>query len=271
MSELAVNTLADRAPPGIGHNAPPLAEQLAEEIAADKARADELIAVAETARIANDADAEKVTTLVALIRGHEKKLDGDRDARKRPFLESCRVVDAAYGAVIRPLALVRAGTDGRGGLGAMLTAWQRKREEEARIERERIDAERRRREAEAEAARVAAEEARAKGSGSVAAELEALHKAEEAEALARQAETIRPEPIRSPLGAVSSRREIAFEITDLRKLLSWMLKQPMKGGVEQAARTIMGNYLRQLGVETIARGIDIPGLSARVESRAQVR
>lgn len=265
-------TLAD-AGRGIGDNSgtAPLAELLGEEIAADKARADELIAAAEEAKIANDDDASKVATLIALLRDLEKKLDKAREDRKRPYLESCRTIDAAYGAVIRPLVLRRAGVDGRSGLSGILTIWQRKREDEARAERARIEAEQRRKEEEAEAAHRAAEEAKTKGAGSVAAELEAIRRAEEAEALARQAETIRPDPIRTALGSVNTRREIAFEVTDIRKLLGWMLKQPMKGQVEQAARTIMGAYLKSLGVEAVARGVEIPGLSARVESRAQVR
>lgn len=271
MNDIAtINTLAER-PPGMGHNLPPLSEQIAEETAADKARTDELIAAAATARIETDEDAAKVTTLVALMRSHEKAIDARREERKRPFLENCHIVDGAYSALIRPLVVARAGENGRGGLTAALTEYQRRREEKARREREAAEAEQRRREAEAEAARRAAEEARAAGAGSVAAELEAIRKQEEADALARKAQTIRPEPIRSAVGAVSMRREIAFEITDLRKALGWLVKN-RQAEVTQAARTILGKHLQSIGVDAIENGlVEIPGVAARVERRAQVR
>lgn len=264
-----INTLAGR---GIGDNsaAVPLAELLAEEMAIDKARAAELVAAAEKAQIANDGDATKVVTLIGLIRAHEKTLDQAREARKRPFLDDCRAVDAAYGAAIRPLVLARAGADGKGGLGAMLTTWQRKREEEARRERERVEAEQRRQAEEAERARQAAEHAKAQGNGSVAAELDAIRAQEEADRLARQAETIRPEPIRTAVGAVGMRREIAFDITDIRKALGWLVKN-RANEITQAARTIVGKHLQSLGVEAVERGIEIPGVAARIERRAQVR
>ncbi|HEX5320604.1 MAG TPA: hypothetical protein VFW46_15680, partial [Stellaceae bacterium] len=193
---------------GIGHNMPPLADVVAEEIAAERRRADELVQAAADSRIENDDDAGKVATLIRMMRDHEKALDRAREERKRPFLESGRIVDAVFGAVLRPLVVARGGADGRGGLGGMLTAWERKREDETRRERERIEAERRAKEAEAERARQEAEAARRAGAGAVAAELAALRKQEEADRLARQAEIVRPEPIRTPLGNVATRREI---------------------------------------------------------------
>jgi len=60
-------------------------------------------------------------------------------------------------------------------------------------------------------------------------------------------------------------------VTDIRKLLGWMIKQPMKGNIEQAVRTIMGAYLRQLGVDAVARGIEIPGLSVWIDTQAAIR
>lgn len=272
MNDVApINTLAQRAPTA-GHNsgAAPLAELLADEMAGDKARADELVAAAESSRIASDDDAAKVTILVGMIRAHEKTLDQAREARKRPFLESGRIVDATYGAAIRPLTLARAGADGRGGLTGMLTQWQKKREDEARAERERIEAERRAQEEEAERARQAAEAAKAGGSGAVAAELAAIRAREEADRLARQAGTVRPEPIRTALGGVNMRREIAFDITDIRKALGWLARN-RAAEIAQAARTIIGKHLNSLGVDAVEAGVDIPGVAARIERRAQVR
>jgi hypothetical protein len=267
MSEAPV--INELARPGIGHNQPPLSTQLAEELEGDATRTDELVAAAQSSQIASDDDAAKVTTLIALIRNHEKKLDGDREVRKRPFLESCRVVDSAYAAVMRPLVIARTG-DGRGGLAGMLTQWQRKREDEAAQERARIAAEQRRQEEEAARAREAAEAAKANGTGSVQAELAALAAEEEAQRLARQAETIRPEPIRTAVGAASMRREIAFDVTDLRKALGWLVKN-RSNEISQAARTIVGKHLASLGVDAVERGVEIPGIAARIDRRAQVR
>jgi hypothetical protein len=266
-----INELASRPPIGPGHNLPPLDQQLAEELAGKKLRAAELVEAATSSQIASDDQAGQVTTLIRLIRDEEKSLDQAREERKRPFLDAGRAVDAAYGAVIRPLVLARAGENGRGGLGAMLTQWENQREAEAQRERERLAAEQRQQEEEAERARQAAEAARAQGSGSVSAELAAIRAQEEADRLGRQAATVRPEPIRAALGTATMRREIAFDVVDIRKLLGWMLKQPLKGQVEQAARTIMGGYLKNLGVDAIDRGIAIPGIEARIEKRAQVR
>ncbi len=265
--ERNVNTLAAHAP-GIGDNsgAVPLAELLAEELASGKARADELVAAAAEALIASDQDAEKVTALVALIRSHHKFLDGEREARKRPFLEGVRTVDAAYGAVIQPLVFARGGNNGRGGLGAMLTQWQQKREAEARVERERIEAKQRAREEEAERAR---EAAKAAGRGTLAAELAHLRAKEEADRLGRQAETIRPEPIRSAAGAVSMRREIAFKIVDEKKAIAWLYKN-RRGELLNYGRTILGAHLRSMGVDA-AQSAAIPGVEVTIESRAQVR
>ena len=270
MNDVApINTLAGRATPGIGHNQPPLADQIAEEIAAERARADELVEAAREAVIADDDDATKVVTLIKLIRDHEKVIDRAREDRKRPFLESSRIVDAAFGAVLRPLAIARAGADGRGGLGAMLNAWERGREEQARKERERIAAEQRAIAEEAERARQVAEAAKAQGAGSVAAELEAIRKQEEAARLAREADAVRPEPIRTTAGSVMARRETSFEITDIRKALGWLVK--MRGAeIAQAARTIIGSHLRSMGVDAAASA-EIPGVTVTITSRSQVR
>jgi hypothetical protein len=116
---LPINTLAFRPEPG--HNRPLLQEILQEELAGDKARAEELLASAREAKIETADDAAKVADLVLLIRLHERTLDSARDARKRPYAMDARTVDAAYGALIGPLA--RARTDS---LSKMLDDWRSK-------------------------------------------------------------------------------------------------------------------------------------------------
>jgi len=259
MNDIApFNTLA-------GHNSAgiPLAELLADEIASDKARADEMIASATAAKIATHDDAGKVATLVGLIRNHERKLDQDREAKKRPYLDGGRTVDNAYSAVIRPLAQIRETLTG------MLTRWQRQCDAAAQREASRIEAERRQQAEAAERARLAAEEARGTGS-SIAAELAAIAAQERAEALMREAEMVRPAPIRTAFGAVAMRREIAFDVVDLEKLLGWLLKH-RSNEIAEATRAIVGKHLHVLGVDAVERGIDIPGVTARIERRAQLR
>src|SRR4029077_15117020 len=109
-------------------------------------------------------------------------------------------------------------------------------------------------------------------SPSIAAEIEAMQAAEQARRLERPAAGVAPEPLRSHLGAVGVRRTIDFNITDMRKLLTWMLRTPgIVGQIEQAARTIVGKYLHSLGVAAVDRGIAIPGVEVRIEKQVQVR
>ena len=265
-----VNELAGRGRLGIGANQPPLAEMLAEEIAPYTKRAEALMQSAGEAQIASDDEAAKVTALIKLLRDHEQTIDEAREARKKPFLEAGRLVDSVFGTVIRRLKLARCGDNGKGGLTGMLTAYERRREEAAAAERRRIEEEQRKAEEEAAAARAKLEAAQNNGSGSIQAELAAIAAQEEAERLARKAETIRPEPIRTTVGNSSMRREIAFEITDLRKALGWLVKN-RNSEIMQAARAIVGKHLNSLGVDAVERGVEIPGVAARIEKRAQVR
>jgi hypothetical protein len=257
------NQLAES--PGIGHNLPLLAEQLAEEIASLRERAGRLVAVAETAVIIDTESAEKVINLAGLMAALEKELDAAREARGKPFLESVRAVNGAYNLLIVQLHACR--DDLRG----MLNAFRKKREAEAEAERQAALAEQRQREEAAAAAHRAAEEAAAAGRSGIGDELAAMKAQEEADAAARRAAAIRPEPVRAQLGSLGSQRSIVFDITDTRKLVAWIVKQPMKGNLDQALRTIMGSYLRQLGVDAVARGVEIPGLSARVDTNAAIR
>lgn len=263
---MSANQLVAEATPGIGHNRGPLAEYLQEELAPFRSRQNEMIEVAKTARIIDQESAEKLVDLDRLIKGLADELEAQREQMKRPYLDACRLIDREFGVITQPLAVARKGARD------MLTSWRRAEEERAEAERRRLESERRQAEAEAEAARRAAEEKRAKGSASIADELEAMRATEQARRLERQAAASAPEPLRSHLGTVGTRREIDFKVIDLRKLLGWMLKTPgIAGQIEQAARTIVGKYLRGLGVAAIDRGIDIPGLEVRIERQAQIR
>ena len=257
--------------PGIGHNRPPLAEQLVEEVEPFTAAAGELIEVAGTAVIIDDISAAKVVDLAGKIRDLEDQLGARRTALKKPYQDAIKLIDTAFVSTITPLAVARVGVDGKGGLRGMQTAYENKRIAEAEAERRRLAAEQRKREEEAAAARRAADEQAQAGKSTVKQDLAALAADDQAEALERQAAAIRPAPIRGQLGQVTMTRTITFQITDLPALLRWMLKQPLKAGLAQAARTIMGTYLRGLGVDAIGRGVTIPGVEAGIEKQASNR
>jgi len=257
--------------PGIGHNRPPLAEQLVEEVSPFTAAAGELLEVAGTAVIIDEISAAKIVDLVGKIRDVEEQLTARRAELKKPYQDAIKLIDTAFVSAITPLAVARVGTDGRGGLRGMQTAYENKREAEAEAQRRRLAEEQRKREEEAAAARRAAEEQAAAGKSTVKQDLAALAAEDEAAALERQARATRPAPIRGQLGQVAMTRSITFKITDLPLLLRWMLKQPLKASLEQSCRTIMGTYLRGLGVDAVERGVAIPGVEAGIEKQASNR
>jgi hypothetical protein len=264
--------------PGIGHNRPPLAELIGDlgpmvvdgvqdTLARYWPRQAEALEVAQSAVIMDSESAAKVVDLMQQMRAIEQELEQEHDRLKRPFLDACRTIDRAFSEIRRPLEVTRHGEGARGGLRGMLTEYERQRQAEAQLERERYEAEVRRLEAAAEAARRAAED------GSVRNELEALQAAEAAAAAERRAAAIRPEPIRSHLGSVGLRREIVFGVNDLTAAVRWMAgkQNPLRSQLEQAVRTILGKHLRGLGVDAIDAGVNIPGVNTAVATQAQVR
>lgn len=258
-----------RRAPGIGHNRPPLAESLDEELAPLRGRQEQLLAVARAAVIVDDDSAKKVIDLVAQLRAFETEIDDARKKRAAPYVSAHRLINDSFGALLNAVALARQGADGRGGLRATLTAYEDKREAEAEAERRRAREEQRRREEDAAAARRKAEEAAAAGQGSVAAHMEALKAEDEAERAARRAEAIRPEPIRSHLGQASRRREIRFEVEDIRKALGWLLKhEGLVNNLRQAVNTMLGTHLRSIGIAAVEAGVSIPGVRAWVDKGA---
>lgn len=250
---------------GIGHNQPPLSEVLDEELATHRARRDELVRVAETAVIVDEESASKVIDLIALCRAFETEIDDRRKELVKPYREAEKAINDRHNRLRLDVQVARQGTSGTGGLRGLLTAWDDRKK--AAAEQDRQKAERL-----AKAKALAAEENRRKveqaagGKGAVAAELEALRAEEEAEHAAAQAESIRPEPTRGHMGQVSRKREIRFDITDPLAFASWLISQPgLQNNLRQALMTICGQHLRALGVEAVAAGVNIPGVTTRVE------
>lgn len=119
---LPVNILAGRPEPG--HNRPPLEELLAEELTPLRERAHDLLDAAGHARIETPADAGAVADLIVLLREHERIIDRARAERKKPLLADCRKIDAAFGALIAPMARARLGDQDSIGLVETLGRWQ---------------------------------------------------------------------------------------------------------------------------------------------------
>jgi hypothetical protein len=264
------NQLLDEATPGIGHNQPPLAERLEEQTSPLRIRSAELVAVASTAVIIDDTSAAKVTELIGLMRAHIRKIEAEQETESKPYDDALATIDAAYSPLRKGLADV-IGKTAREGLRGMITQYEIKRQEEARAERERLAEEQRRRDAEAAEARRQLEEKRTTGTASVGDELAVLQAEDEAARLGQRAEAIRPVPIHTNLGNVSTTRQVVVEVTDLRKALGWLLKSPIRATLEETVKTIMARYVRGLGVAQVEHGVDIPGVAAKIERVASVR
>lgn len=266
----ADNQLAQEMGPGIGHNQAPLAERLAEETAPFLLRLGELVGVAETAVIVDDESAKKVVDLIGLIRAHINDVDAGYKSALEPYRAAIRQIDDAYKPILTHLQTVL-GSDARSGLRGIVTIYDQKRREAAEAERRRLEEEQRHRDAAAAEARRQLEEKRATGAAGVADELAVMQATDQAARLGRQAEAIRPAPIRAQLGNVGQQRQIAFEITDLRKVVGWLLKSSIRPSLEEAVRQIIGRWLRNLGVAQVQAGVNIPGVEAKIDTVAAVR
>jgi len=260
----AIAAIRARAP-GIGHNRPPLAEALDEELAPRRARADQLLAVAARSVIVDEASAGKVVDLARQLKELHDEVDKARLARTKPYREAAALINHSYDALKLKLSLAIGGTSGRDGLSRMLTAWDDKQRAAVEAERRRLAEEARKREEEAAAARAAAEAKASAGKVDPAAELEALKAKDEAERLSRRAEAIRHEPTRSQLGQTTRRRVIRHEITDFAARLRDILRSPRRAQVEKLVDKITEHELRDLGVAAIESGVQMIGVRAWVE------
>lgn len=255
--------------PASGHNKAPLAEAIEAEVEPFRVRTGEVLDLAAKARIIDGESAKSTLDLGIKAKDLEDEIDAARLERSKPYRQAVALINGMYGDIAQRLKLAREGNDGRGGLRGMVTTWDNQERARARAEETRLREEQRQREAEAAEAARKAEEAATVGRGQVSAELDAAKAREVADQAQRRADAVRPEPLRSHLGAVSRRREIKFEITDLAAAVAWLAIQPgYSNNVEQAVKTIVGSYLKALGVEAVAQGVTIPGIAARVETGA---
>jgi hypothetical protein len=263
----AIAALRQRAP-GIGHNKPPLAEALDEELAPSRARADQLLAVAARSVIVDEQSAGKVIDLTRQMKELHDELDKTRLARTKPYRDATALINHSYDALKLKLTMAIGGTSGRDGLSRMLTAWDDQQRAKVEAERRRLAEEARQREAEAEAARAAAEAKAQAGRTDVVAELEAVRAQDQAEQLARRAAAVRHEPTRSQLGQTTRRRVIRFVVEDFSKRLRSVLKSPRRAQVEKLVNDITEHELRDLGVAAVEKGVVMDGVRTWVEDGA---
>lgn len=197
---------------GIGHNNPPLHELLAEETASLRERAEALTAAAGRAFVEDGETAQRATLLAAQVKAHIKAVDAAREARKAPFLEGERTVDAHFGAIKKAL------DDAAAKVTAMINAYLQAEKRKADAERKRLE----------EAARAAALEA-AK-TGDIEAELTAQMRASDAASLAAQAKAVEKPTVVSDYGVKANLRTVwRSEVEDPKKVFAHLLKVDAAG------------------------------------------
>jgi hypothetical protein len=263
-------------------NLPPLGEQLVLETIALETRIAERVASAqERAVVATEDDAEKATLLLAMMRELYGEVDAARTARKAPYLEAGRVIDAHFADLQFPLVGPSPKQKFGGAYGelhARLDGYRKRREAEAAAERARLEAEARRQREAAEAAerkRREAEEAQRRATTAAEAEKARRQKAEnelaarkaadaavDLEARAVNAEA--PVVIHSGYGPKASRRVVyRVEIVDL----SLALRHCLKVDQHKIREAVQAVYDRQLRA-----GIrELPGAKIIADSTTQVR
>jgi hypothetical protein len=272
----------DLGQPGIGHNLPPLGEQLVlETIHFETQIAERVASAQERAVVTTEDDAEKATLLLAMMRELYDQIDAARTERKAPYLEAGRIVDAHFTELQLPLvgpSPKQKLTGAYGELHARLDAYRKRQEAASAAERARLEAEarrqreaaeaaeRKRREAE-EAQRRAASEAEREKARRQKAEAElAARKAQDAAAQfdARAAAAEAPQVIHSGYGPRASRRTVLrVEIVDLSLALRHCLKVDQHK-IREAVQAVYDRQLRA-GVR------ELPGAKIITDSTTQVR
>lgn len=212
----------DVSPAGIGHNAPPFAEQLVDETAALRERAAALIESVKASHISSPETAAAVTTLGGMLKDARDKAEVARKERAQPFDDGKVAVQRAFKqAIIDPL------DEAMAACRKMLDAWRMQLAAAA-------EAERRKRDAEAAEARRAADEAEQKRieaekagdpAAAIKAEMEHLQAAERAERLASDEGTIRPDAmIRTAVGSAGTATERVPTVTNIGLCLRWLIE-----------------------------------------------
>lgn len=127
------NQLLEEMSPGVGHNrGPSLAEEIAEILEPFRGRQEEILAVAASAKIESEIEAQKITDLVQICRSFEHQVDAERTKLKQPYLDACRQIDRAFNGFTGPVSVARYGEDGKGGLLKLLDRYKKQKDAEAK-------------------------------------------------------------------------------------------------------------------------------------------
>ena len=246
--------------PGIGHNSADLSAILAEESEPLKTRAESLIAAFGRAAVTDDETAGKAATLAKMMKECQKAIDEARVARKEPFLEGGRTVDAHFKAISATLDGPIKSTVG------MIDAFRREQEAKAEAERRRLAEEARKQQEQAEAAERARLAAIQSGDGAAAldAEMAARTADENAQAIAARAASVTAAPIDGGMGAKAFGRKVwTAEITDQKAAL----KHAMKVDSAAIMAAVQSVYDRQ-----VKAGVrDLPGATVHETTQTVIR
>lgn len=251
-------------------NHPPLVDQLAIETDELAQRARDLVAQADKAVCTNRDDAEKCTLLAGLIKTHLKEVDEKREARKRPFLEDGRTVDAHFNGIAGTLATVDPKKRLIGGplfkLMNLIDDYRIEQERIAAAERLRLEEEARKAREEAAAAELARQQAveRADAAEAREAAVQALTADARADGLQRAAASHMAAPITTAYGIGAGRRATyAVEIVDMKKALAHAIKVN-SAAIKACVQTILEAQVR-VGVR------DMPGVKVIEGSKTTIR
>lgn len=254
-------------PSTIGHNssAAPLDEMLTEETIDLVKRADDLLASFGRTSVTDEETAGKATSLYGLMRKHVDVIEEQRQERKKPVLETGRVIDSTYNGIIGKLAVYDTKKKLIGGpmkdLENRVDIFRREMKRKADVEAARLAEEAR--QAAIEAARLA-EEAKEQPI-TVENEIVLQQAQEHADHLTRLATQAPAAPIiRSEYGfSASSRAVFTGKITDLKKAVAHALKVD-RAGVEEAVQKIVDRQIR-------AKVRDFPGVEITEDSATRFR
>lgn len=269
-------------PPGIGHNNPPLTEQLVDQTAALKQRAETLADSASRCVVTDDDTAGRAALLAKMLAEHRKKIDKERVETKEPYLSACREVDQHFAALAQIVdapakAVAKQIDDHRRKLEAEAAAERRRLEEEAQkarlaaaeAERQRQEEERKRILAEDEARRAGDAEAAAKAAADrqraeMDAEIARRQAAEREAELQRQAASIKAAPIDSGYGVKAiGRMKRRGMVVDLRKALAHALKVD-EAAIREAVQGVVDRQIR-------AKVATFPGVEIIEDSTTVIR
>lgn len=230
------------------HNEPPLSELLPEETVALSSRAEQLADSAGRAVVTDDDTASKATLLAGMMKETLSDIDKARDARKRPFLEAGRMVDAHYHGIEARLAIYDQKRKLIGGplfhVVGLVDAYRIKKEAQLAAERRRLEEEARRQREAAEAAARAQREAEERER---LAKEEADRRVREAEEAARNATSL--------LAREKARREAA-EATAVRQREEAAARdRQIAAEIEQRQRMDAANRLDREANQTVATPI----------------